>query len=255
MVALRRTVDLRELTVAPIVATAVDNHATHCRTVAIDPLGCRLQNDVGTPLKRIAEVATRAERIIDHEGHIVAVRHLGNTLQIRHIAGRITHTLDIYSARIFVDQRLHRLDRIVLCNAALDTQLTQRNLELIVRSAIQERRGNDVLSLLSQRSDCQQNSRHTARHCQRTCRIVQRCNTLLVRRRGGVLQTGIDIAALAQFEQACGVVAIAEMVCSRRIDRHTTRAGLVDVIATMNLARLETQFLICHCVMIFLVII
>ena len=136
MVALRRAVDLRELTVAPIVATTVDNHATHCRTVAIDPLGCRLQNNVGTPLKRIAEVATCAERIIDHKGHIVAVCHLGNALQIRHIASRITHTLDIHSARIFVNQSLHCLDRIVLRNAALDTQLAQRNLELIVRSAI-----------------------------------------------------------------------------------------------------------------------
>lgn len=49
----------------PVEAAAVDNHSTDGSTVAANPLGRRMDNDVGTMLNRTDIIATCTQSVVD----------------------------------------------------------------------------------------------------------------------------------------------------------------------------------------------
>ena len=241
MVALRRAVDLRELAVAPIVRSAVHDDASHGRSVAVDPLRRRIHDDVGAPFERVAEVSRRAERVVHHERDVDPPRQRGQCLQIGNGAGRVAHAFDIEGFGPLVRERFEVLRAFAGCDAAVDAQVAQRDAELVVRAAVEVRRGHDIVAAAGQRQHREENRRHARRHGQCADGSVECRDALFVGRRRGVLQAGVDVARLAQVEEPGRAVAAFEPVCRRGIDRHAPGSGrFVGLQARMDLEGFES---------------
>ena len=221
MIALRRTINLWELAVCPVIVSAIDDNTAHSCAVTIYPLGSRINHDVCAPIEWVTQEASRTKGVIHHKWHILTLRHLCQRLQIGHVAGRVAHTLGVDALGLVVNQRLEVLCLLALGDAAVDTQLAQRDTELIVGATIEERRCNDIVTCLCQGSDSQKYSRHSRRHCQRTHSIIESRDTLLIGCGCGVVQAGVDVTALAQLEELGCIVAALEMVGCGRVDSHT----------------------------------
>ena len=226
MVALRRTVDLRELAVAPVVVAAVHDHAAHGRAVSVDPLRRRIDDNVGTPFEGVAEVSRRTERVVHYQRHVASAGHGAQPLQVGHVAGRVTHALDVEGLRTVVDERFERLGALVRGDAHLDAHVAQRDAELVVGTAVEQRGGDDVVAPGGQREHRDEDRRHARRYGQGPHGSVERRDALLVGCRGGVLQPGVDVAGFAQLEEPGGMVATAETVGGRGTDRHAAGSGL-----------------------------
>ena len=246
VIALRWAINLGIATIAPVESSAIDNDTAHSCTVTINPLGSRVTDDVGTPLEWVAEVATSTKGVVHYEWHLVCVSNLCQSLDIGNNTTRIRHRLHEYEASLLVNQLLDSLGRSVLRKAHLDTKVTQRDRELIVCTAIDIRRGYDIVASLCQCCDGEQNRRHTRRGCQCAHSAIQRRHTILVVSGCRVVDSCIDIARLAQLEEVGCVVATFEVICSGRIDGQTTRKGVVRSISTVNLQCLETEFFLAH---------
>ena len=241
MIPFRRSVDLREFAVRPVVVAAVDDHAAHGRPVAVDPLRRGVHDDVRAPLERVAEVACRAERVVDDERNVAPPGQFAQRLQVGDRAGGIAHALGVERLGAAVDQRLEILGTLARGDAAVDAEPVQRRAELVVGASVEERRGDDVVPFGRQRKHGDQDGRHARRDGERPHSPVQGGDTLFVGRRGGVLQARIDVAAFAQLEEPCGVVAVFEPIGRRGIDRHAPGAGgFVGLQARMNLEGFET---------------
>ena len=221
MVALRRTINLWELAVCPVIVSAIDDNTAHSCAVTINPLRSRINHNVCAPIEWVAQKASRTKGVIHHKWHILTLRHLCQCLQIGHVAGRVAHTLGVDALGILINQCLEVLCLLALGDAAVDTQLTQRDAELIIGTTIEKRRCHDVVTCLRQSCDGQKDSRHTRRHRQSTHSIVESRDTLLIGCGCGVVQTGVDVTALAQLEEFGCIVAALEMVGCGRVDSHT----------------------------------
>ncbi len=246
MVALRRSSDLRELAVAPVVIAAVDDDAAHGRAVAVDPLRRRIDHDIGSPFERIAQIARRAEGVVDNQRHVATSRQRAQRLQIGHVARGVAHALGIEHLGAVVDQGLEILGRLARRYAAVDAQLAQRYAELVVCAAIKERRSHYVVALGGESRNGNQYGRHSRRHAQRAHGVVKSRHALLVGRGGGILQTGIDVAAFAQLEESGRVVAALEAVGCGGVDGYAARSRAVGMVTAVDLLGLKTQFVLRH---------
>lgn len=99
-----------------------------------EPLGRRLDDDGSAVLDRTAQVAAGSERIVDDQRKVVAPCKRGKRAEIGHGEARIADRLDIDRPRARVDQRLHMLRIVVRREAALEPEIAQHDLELVVRA-------------------------------------------------------------------------------------------------------------------------
>jgi hypothetical protein len=103
----------------PVEAATVDNHSTDGSTVTADPLGGRVDNDVGAMLNGTDIVATCTESVVDlgpsqlcptksvrstyNKGDTVLMSDLCNTFKVRHNVIGVTHALDIDGTGLVID--------------------------------------------------------------------------------------------------------------------------------------------------------
>ena len=146
VITLRRAINLRELSICPIIVTAINDDTAHSRTVTINPLCCRIYYDICTPIKRIAEETCSTKSIINYKRHILTLGQLTECCQIGNVAGGVTHTLGKNHLGLIINQRLEILDALALGNSAIDAQLTQRDTELIICTTIQIGRCHDIIT-------------------------------------------------------------------------------------------------------------
>src|SRR3546814_1040117 len=96
--------DLLELAARfPIEAAAIDQQAAEGEAVAAEPLGRRVQHQVGAQFDRTAEVRCR-EGAVDEQRQSGRVRHLGHRRDVEHLEPRIAQALGKDEARLRPDR-------------------------------------------------------------------------------------------------------------------------------------------------------
>ena len=119
----------------------------------------------------------------------------------------------------------------------LDAHLAQRDVELRVRAAIEQRRGHDVLARLHDRQDSRQLGRHAARGRERGAAVFQRRDALLQHRNGRIADARVDVAERLQVEEARRMIRRVEDIRRCLIDRHRAASGH----RVWDLAGVQTQ--------------
>jgi hypothetical protein len=134
-----------QLVLGPGETSAVDDHAADRVAVAADVLGQRVHDDVGPMLEGAAQIG-RGNRVVDDQRHAMAVRDLGQRLEVGDVAERVADRFAVQRLGPAVDQPFETRRIGVVGEADVDAILRQGVREQVVGAAIERRRGNDVVS-------------------------------------------------------------------------------------------------------------
>ena len=128
-------------------AAAVDDGAAQRGAVAAQEFGQRMHDDVGAVVERL-EQDRRRDRVVDDQRHAVAVRDLGQRLDVADIAGGIADGLGEHRLGVLVDQPLDRVGLVAVGEASGDALARQNVAEQRVRRAVELRHGDDVAAVI-----------------------------------------------------------------------------------------------------------
>ncbi len=208
----------------PLEPAAVDQHAADCDAVAAQPLGRRMQHQIGARLERPAE-ARRGEGVVDEHRQAVRVRDLGDLRDVQDLEAGIADRLAEHEARLGPDrgresQRIARVDE-----ARLDPEARQGQLQEVGRAAIERLGRDDVAARPHQGHDRQMQRRLTARGRDRADPALERRDPLLEHRGRRVRDPRIDVPGALEVEQRRRLVGVGEHVGRGLVDRHRARPG------------------------------
>ncbi|MNZ66269.1 hypothetical protein D3C78_844880 [compost metagenome] len=212
------------LVVGPWELAGVDDDAADAGAVAADVLGQRVHHDVGAVLERPAE-DRRGHGVVDDQRHAVAVRGVGQGLQVDDVAGRVADGFAEHRLGALVDQRFQCGDVVMGCEARLDAEARQGVRQQVVSPAIQLGHRDDVVAGLGDGLDRIGDRRHARGHRQRPDATFQRSDAFLQHGVGRVHDPRIDVAGHLQVEQVGAVLGVVERVGGGLVDRHGHRPG------------------------------
>mmetsp|Transcript_373 Transcript_373/g.1076 ORF Transcript_373/g.1076 Transcript_373/m.1076 type:complete len:443 (+) Transcript_373:144-1472(+) len=243
VVARRRLSHHRVLTVVPVHRTAVNDDAADRRTVAANPLGRGLNNDICTMLQRLAHVSTRTKRIIADQRNTMLGRDRLQSLEIRHRKSRVPNRLHVQRLGVGVNLRLKRRRIIILGKLHVNPKSGKRHLELIVRPTIQRRRRDNILPDLTNCRNAQELRRLPARHRERAHAAFQRRHALfkhIIRR---IHNSRINVPKRAQSKQIRPVLGRIKRIRRCRINWHRARIRRrIGRLSGVHLQRFKLQF-------------
>ncbi len=201
----------------PVEVALVDDRAPDRGAVAPDHLGERVHGDVGPVLERVEERGRR-DRVVDDQRQLVLVRHLGDGLEIVHVALRVADGLGVEQPGVLVDGplevgRVARIDK-----AGFDPEALERERELGVGAAVELVAGHEVLAHRGDGRDGVEDGGLAGSRGQGAGGAVKGREPLLEHLGGGIGQPGVEIAELLEGEEVRGVLAVAEHVAAGLID-------------------------------------
>ena len=139
-----------ELPVSPVETPRVDDHAANRGPVATDPFCRRLDNDVSAMLDRPTEIATTAKGVINHQRDPVLVGKIRQATKIGDQETRVGDRLDVQCPGVLSNRRRKGRGVVALDKGDVDSEAWQRDLELVVRSAIEVGSGDNVVAGLAE---------------------------------------------------------------------------------------------------------
>ena len=180
------------LAVVPVHGSAVDDHASDGGTVATDPLGGGLDEDVGAVPEGLAHVPAAAEGVVADERDAVLGRDRLERAEVGDGEARVTDGLHVEGLSVGVDEGLEGRGLVVLGELDVDAEPREGHLELVVGAAVQGRGGHDVVALAADGGDGEELRGHTGGHDHRAHAALERGDALLERVVGGVLSIELD---------------------------------------------------------------
>src|SRR5690606_27296609 len=189
-----------ELAAAPVEAPAVHDDAADGVAVAADPLGGRVDHDVGPPLQRPAQVG-RGEGVVDDQRQAVLVGHPGHGLDVEDVQLGIADGFGVDALSPLVDgpaevvgiRRIHEVD--------LDAQVGQAVGQQVEGTAVEAGRRHHLVAGAGDVGDGQGGGGLAAGGGQGGGAAFQGGHPLLEHVHGGVHDAGVDVARLLQVEE------------------------------------------------------
>lgn len=158
VVALGRLDELREArgVLAPVELARVDNDTADGGAVAADPLGGRVDNNVGAVLDGLAEVAAGTKGVVDNDGDALLVRGLGDRLKVGDVEARVADRLEVDGLGLVVDRGGNVLGLVAGDELGRDAEAGQDDLELVVGAAVEVGGRDNVVAGVGEGSDRQE---------------------------------------------------------------------------------------------------
>ena len=252
VVARIRLGELRKLPVVPPELARIHDHAADRGAVAADVFRGRGRQDVHAVVERPDQ--PDAHRVVGHHRNAVVVRDLRDGLEIRHVQLRIADGLDVDRPGLVVDRlpvrfRIARIDELHLA-----AQPRERVVEQLVGPAVEVVARHDLVAHLRDRQQGVGDRRLARGHAQRARAAFERGHPLLEDVRRRVHQPRVDVAEFLQREEIRRVLAVAEDVRRRLVDRHRPRARRrVGLLAGMEGQCMDSWFahVRCSCIRFF----
>lgn len=236
----------RELLRVPVEATGLDDHAAERGAVPAEELRRGVRDDVGAPLDRAVQVRRR-DRGVDDEGDAVRVRDIGEGLEVGDLTRGVRDRLDEERLRLVGDGRSVVGGVGRLHERRLDAEASKRDVELRDRTAVEVRRGDDVVTGAREAREGDVLRRQAARGGDGAEAALEARDALLEARDGRVREARVDVAVLLQGESRRRVSRVVEDERARLVDRQRTGARhLVGDVARVDGAGLEAVFAVCH---------
>ena len=229
-------------------ASALDDGAADRGGVAADELGGRVNDDVGAPLDRVDAIGRR-HGVVDDERNPEFMGERRDALDVEHVVSRVGEHLTEVRPGVLLGGVAPLIEVVgILDEGHLDAELGQSVMQQVVGSAVQRRRRHEVLPRLHDVEDGQRRSRLPRGHRKRAGqpdrrgeRPFERGESGLENALGGVHETGVDVADLAEREKVGRMIGVTELIGGRLIDRHDRRAsGRIRLLTGVDLPGLET---------------
>jgi len=162
----------------------------------------------------------------------MAVRHLGDGLDVGDVAGGVADGLQEDRGGLVVDELLQRRGAVVLGETDIDALGREHVREQGVGAAVEHRHRDDVGASLGDGDDGVVDRRLASRKCEAGDATLHLSDALLEHVGGGVHDARVDIARDLEVEEVGAVLGVIELVGDRLVDRHDDRlrgrVGLVS---------------------------
>ena len=212
--------------------------------MAAEELRRRMDDDVGAPVERAAQVRRR-ERVVDDQRRAVLVRDRGDGLEVEHGARRVADRLAEERLGLGPQRRAPGVEVARVDEVEVDRELAEEVLELGQRAAVERPRGDDVIAGLEQREEDRRLRREAAREGDRAGAALEARDALLEHRDRRVHDPRVGVAVLLQVEVRGRALDVLEDVARGLEDRHRARTGVrVGPLAGVDRARVEPELAI-----------
>ena len=223
-----------EFGVGPVEGAGVDDDAAQARAVTANPLGQRVDDDIGPMFDRPQHTG-RGEGRIDGERQAVAMGDIGHRPDVGHVQGRVAERLTVEQTGTVIDGpgevfRVGGIDQM-----HFDPQLRQDRVELGVGAAVEVVGGHYLVALTADIDDRVEDGRGARGQRQGGGTAFQRSDALFQHRLGGVTEAGVDIAELSQCKEIGGMFGALEEIGAGSVDRHGPgKTVLIDCVSGMQ---------------------
>ena len=185
----------------------------------------------------------------------MTVGHLGNGIQIGHVAIGIAQRFGIHHLGVGTDGCLQCLQVVHVHNGIVDALCGKGVGDEVEAAAIEIVGCHNMVAGLQHILQGIGHSSRTAGYSQSGHASLQRSHTGLKHPLGAVGEASVDIACIAEPETVGCMLAVAEHITGGLIDGHGTcvRCGVWGFLAYMQCQCLDVKFLSCHVLMYFIV--
>ena len=241
-----RLVEQRELVAVPGEATTLDDHAAEGGAVPAEKLRGRVDGDICSPFERPVQVRRRDGRV-DDQRDAGGVGHLGETLDVRHLTGRVRDDLGENELRI-VGDGCRVVGRVcALHKRRFDAETAEGDIQLGDRTSIQARARDDVITGSGQAGEGDELRGEAAGGGDGAESAFEACNAFLEGCDGGIAHARVNVAVLLQREASGGIRSVVEHERTGLVNGQRPCAGYsVGDVARVNRTRREAVFAICH---------
>ena len=201
----------------PVERAAVHDDAADGRAVAADPLGGRVDDDVGAVLDRLRE--QRREGVVHDDRHAAGVGDVGDRRQVVDVEARVADQLEEDRLGLLVDRPPEGRRIGAVHEGRGDADLGQRVGEQVVGPAVERRRADEVVAGAGEVEDRERLGRLAGGHAERGHAALERGDPLLEDVRRRVHDPGVDVPELLEPEQPRRVRGVVEDVARGRVDR------------------------------------
>ena len=229
----------------PVEVTAIHDGSAHRRGVSVHILGSGVHHDVGSPFEGTA-IDGRGEGIVHDEGHAVAMGDAGELLNVQHFERGIGDGFTEQGLGIGTEGFADFLLRIVgVDEGHVNAHLLHRHAEEVERASVNGRRTYEVVACLAEVEQGIVVGSLSTR-CEHGGYASFQCGYLgshgIVR---GILQAGIEIAAVFQVEEAGHLFAGFVFECGALIDGKHARFPFLGRPSGLHAQGLRLE-LFCH---------
>ena len=194
---------------SPVEPPAVDEQPADDHAVTGEKFRRRVINEVGAVLERPHQVRRRECRV-DEQRQAVLVRELRHARDIEHLEPGVAQRFTEQQACIRAQRGAPGVEVARVDERRLDAEPGQREIEQVMRPAVERARRDDVRARSHQRDDGEMQRGLPARHGDRTHAVFERANPLLEHRARGVGDARVHVARTLHVEQRRSVIAVAE---------------------------------------------
>ncbi len=197
-----------------------------------------MHRDVGAVVERFEQDRGR-HRIVDDQGHAIAVRDLRERRDVADIAGGIADGLGEHGLGVFVDQPLDRIGLVAVGEAPLDALARQHVAEQGVGRAVELRHGNDVAAVIGDIDESEMQRGLAGRDRKRADAAFELADAILEHSGRGVGDAAIAETFALEIEQSGAMIGAVEGVGDGLVDRDGDGLGRgIGLVARVNSDRL-----------------
>ena len=204
--------------------SAVDDRAAERGAVAAEKFRQRMNRDIGAVIERLQQ-DRRRDGIVDDQRHAVAMRDLGQRLDIADVAGGIADGLGEHRLGVVVDQLLDGVRLVAVGEAGGDALARQHMAKQGVRGAVELRHGNDVAAGVGEIDEREMQRRLSGGDRERADAAFELGDALFQNRGGRIGDPAVAIAFGFEVEQGGAVIGAVEGVGGGLIDRNRDGLG------------------------------
>ena len=208
----------------PVEIAAVDDDAADRIAVPADILRRRIHHDSGAVIERSAQNWRRG--VVEDQRHAELAPDSGDLGNWEHLELRVRQSLGVIAAGALVGctPEILGIGRIDKTNLH-PHRLHHRIEEQVPGPAIEVGGADEIVARLADVLNGEQRGGLARGESQRSDAAIEGGDALLEHRGGRVHDAGIDVAELGQTEQIGGMLAVAELIAGRLVDRDRDGVG------------------------------
>ena len=212
------------LRLVPVELAGIDDDAADGGSVTTDELRRRMNDDVGTVLDR-TDLYRGCEGVIDDEREVMLVSDLYPLVEVEDLTVRVTEGLGIEGLRVQLDGCLYLLVIVRIDERGRYAVVGKGMGEVIVGSAVDVLRGNDVVTGMRNGLKCVGNRSCTGCNTEGGDTTLEGGDSLLEDILSRVRQSRIDVTCILQRETGGCMIRIVKYECAGLVDRNRSRTG------------------------------
>lgn len=214
---------------APVKLARVDNHTSNSCAMAADPLGGRVDDNIGSVVDRAEKEAASTKGVVNlgsavkegvarlgswrcthNKGDASIVGDLCNGLKVGNVETGVTDSLDVNGLGLLVNGSSNVLGLVAVDKLGGDTKTGEEDLELVVGASVEVGSSDNVITDVGERGNSHKLRCLAGRRSDSGDTTLESSDTLLEYVHSWVHDTAVDVSKLLESEETGAVGRVIE---------------------------------------------